>query len=251
MREQSQIYGYVEIKDKNGKLLFENKNDILVYGKYKILSSLFSSKNEIIDGIKYLELYQSSADHLSNINNYNYLYKIKSIQINRRENISINQYDTETNTWVDYGNVLKKFKFSKNNYRGKFLLEKINTPINDFYTYMNLFNLDQQCLKYDRLQITFNIPLLKKYTEDSFSFNLLVMSYGGLDVNTDEFGDVLVSELNNEVLDISITNTKSIDTSIWTSGLPFSYISLPEMFTVEDQIYISWKYIFNFNSLIS
>jgi hypothetical protein len=60
-------------------LLFENKNDILVYGKYKILSSLFSSKNEIIDGIKYLELYQSSADNLSNINNYNYLYKIKSI----------------------------------------------------------------------------------------------------------------------------------------------------------------------------
>lgn len=251
MQENTQISGLVEIFDKNHNLIFKEKNTILPFGKYKILSSLFSTKNEQLDGIKYLELYLSSGNNLQVMKNYNYLHKIKQIQINRKENIEVTQYDSDADKWVSFGNVLKKYKYTKNNYREKFLLEKISTQISDFYIFMNLFNLEEQSLKYNQLSINFNIPIFRRFNEQVFSFNLLVMQYGGFDVVNDTQNKVLIDEINNEILDPSITNQKSYDTQTWTSGLPFSQIQLPELVTVEDQLYLSWKYIFNFNELIS
>jgi hypothetical protein len=35
------IKGFVEIKDKNGNTIIKNNNEILPWGKYKIISSLF------------------------------------------------------------------------------------------------------------------------------------------------------------------------------------------------------------------
>lgn len=251
MNDKTQIRGIVEIRDKDRKLLYENKNTILPFGKYKILSSLFSSKNESVDGIKYLELYLSSDDDLNEIKNYNNLHKIKTFAINRRENIEVLQYDTDTQQWIGMGNVLKKYRYSEKNYREKMLLEKVSNPINDFYTFMNLYNMENQCKNFNEIQIQFNIPIFKKYDETIFSFNLLVLSYGGIDVSNDEFGKVLVDGTTYELTDSNITNQLNYETQSWTSGLPFSYIQLPETFEVSDQLYIYWKYIFNFNEIMS
>ncbi len=249
MMNNTQLYGEVEILDKNKNVLFKSNNTILPYGKFKILSSLFSSKNEGIDGIKFLELYHTSDDHIIDLSYYNTLHKIKSFQINRRENIKLMQYDNTLMRWEDFGNILKQYKYNDNNYRSKYLLERYNSQIPDFYTFMNLFNTIDQCSKYNQIQIQYNVPIIKPYQQTPFVFNLLILTYGGNDVGLDEYKQVLTSTYNHEVIDNKLSNSIDPETMKWGSGLPFQQINLPETYEVKDQLYLNWKFVFNFNHI--
>ncbi len=250
LNTNTQIQGYVEILNKDKKIIYESNNTILPFGKYKLLSSLFTTKNEQVDGIKYLELYHSSDEDLTEIRNYNILNRIKSIQINRRENINLMQYDNNSLKWDLLGNILRKYKYDEKEYRGKYLLERFSNPINDFHIFTSLFTIEEQCMRYNKIQIQFSIPVIKPYQSNPFHFNLLVLTYGGQDIGKNEYGEVLTDNFNHEVLDTNINNSLSPETLTWGSGLPFSQINLPETFEVLDQIYINWKFIFNFNTLI-
>lgn len=247
--DNNQIYGEVEILDKNNKTLYIKKNNILTFGKYKIISSLFQSKNEWVDGIKYLELYLSSQSNLNNISQYNDMYKVEQIQIDRLKNIEFLYFDDSNEEWNSVGNVLKSFKYGTDNFRNKFLMEKLSQPINDFYSFMNLFNMEYQCQNFNKIQIQFNIPVFRKYYSNPIAFNLLVLSYGGSDVQNGEDGP-LIEENTNVVLDTNITNQTAYNQQMWTSGLPFSQINLPETFEIVDQFYVKWRIVFNFNKII-
>jgi len=71
------IQGKVQIQDSNNNILIDTNNKILKWGKYKILSSLFSTRNEVIDSIKYLELYSDSMQNFNNIQDYKALSLVK------------------------------------------------------------------------------------------------------------------------------------------------------------------------------
>ena len=52
------VHGIVTIKDsKTGEVLFNKKNRITMYGKTLLFSSLYRSRYESLDGIKYLNIH--------------------------------------------------------------------------------------------------------------------------------------------------------------------------------------------------
>lgn len=231
------IQGKVQIQDSNNNILIDTNNKILKWGKYKILSSLFSTRNEVIDSIKYLELYSDSMQNVNNIQDYKALSLVKRYQISRRQNIEILYYNQISDTWNRQGSPLKIFYYSPSTYRKKFLQEQISTPITNQKTYIEVFDMEQ--FNYDKIMVQFSVPITKSFDDPEFSFNTLILTYGGLDQDTG-----LIDPLTNEVSDPQITN---IDPDNMTSGQPFSMVQLPEDFLITDTIYVFWKFVFTFN----
>lgn len=241
------IKGFAEVKDKNGNIIQKNDNEILPWGKYKIMSSMFQTKNEWIDGIKYLELTQDNMHNTEHLGSYLNLNIKKRFQINRRENISLMYFDKETNDWENVGSILNEFIWKENEYRKQYLLEQYDDNPTDFLAYLNIFNLDRISKISDRIMLDINIPLIRSKNEEPYSFNTMLLTYGGRDVQNDLTNKIQINEENNEVLDSTIQNTDSELKTQWTSGLPFSRIEFNNNILVTDYLTISWKYLFDFN----
>ena len=231
------IQGKVEIQDKQGNTLIDTNNTILKWGKYKLLQSLFQTRNESIDAIKYLELYSDSMQNKNIIQDYKQLSLVKRYQISRRQNIEILYYNQISDTWNKQGSPLNIFYFSESTYRKKFLQEQITTPLTNQKTYVEVFDMEQH--DYDKIMVQFSVPITKQFEDPEFSFNTLILTYGGIDQNTQ-----MINPLTNEVTDPQITN---IDPDNMTSGQPFSMVQLPEDFLITDTIYLFWKFVFTFN----
>lgn len=240
------INGYVEIYDLNKeKVILEKQNTILPFGKYKIVSQLFQTKKEHLDGIKYLELFDTPFEVKYDINSYNKMNLVRRIQINRKDNIEILQYDKINDDWINYGNVLNQYYIKTDDYRKKYLTEYLQQSPNTQTHYLNLFNLLGQCIN-NMIKIKFTIPLYRNYDDERVLFNTMVLTYGGQDIRTDNTNKVMINEVTNQVLDETITNVKD-RYGIWTSGIPFSVVELPEDIELRDQMIINWNFIFTFN----
>lgn len=231
------IQGKIEIQDSKENILIDTNNTILKWGKYKILSSLYQTRNETIDSIKYLELYSNSMQNKNSIQDYKSLSLVKRYQISRRQNIEILYYNQILDTWNRQGSPLKIFYYSDSEYRKKFLQEQITSPITNQKTFIEVFDMEQ--FEYDKIMVQFSVPITKQFDDPEFSFNTLILTYGGIDQDTQ-----MINPLTNEVTDPQITN---IDPDNMTSGQPFSMVQLPEDFLITDTIYLFWKFVFTFN----
>lgn len=241
------IKGFAEVKDKNGNIIQKDNNSILPWGKYKLISSLFQTKNEWVDGIKYIELSSETMNDKTLLESYLNLNIKKRFQINRRENLSLLQYNKITYEWEDFGQFLKEYLWKENDYRKSYLLEQYDSSPTDFLTFLNIFNLDDITKYTDRIMVDINIPLIRDRNEPQYEFNTMLLTYGGEDIENDSQGRLQIHPETNEIKDPNIQNTNSELKNSWTSGLPFSMIEFNNNILVEDYVSISWKYLFDFN----
>lgn len=171
----------------------------------------------------------------------------KRFQINRLENLSLLQYNKITYEWEEFGKILNEYIWKQNDFRKSYLMEQYDNNPTDFLTFLNIFNLDDITKYTDKILVDINIPLIRNKKDQPYSFNTMILTYGGSDVSNDIKNNLQIDLETNEVLDDSIQNVNSDLKSQWTSGLPFSIIEFNNDILVEDYITISWKYLFDFN----
>lgn len=172
---------------------------------------------------------------------------IKRIQINRKDNIEVLQYDFVAEQWISYGSILNQYYANKSDYRKMYLLEYFQgSPVTP-HQFVDLFNLKSQCVN-NKLMIRFSIPIYRELTESEVKrFNTMVLTFGGNDIQIDSSTNkLLIKESTNEVIDPKITHRKD-NIGLWTSGYPFSIVELPEDVEIRDQLFIYWDFVFTFN----
>ena len=260
------VHGIVTIKDsKTGEVLFNKKNRITMYGKTLLFSSLYRSRYESLDGIKYLDVFKftnPSIHKFSTLEDYKLLEVKKRFLFDRIANVSIR------NSAINFEQYPLKqyYKSDKDYYRSKYMHEdKIqrdfdylidntyidpdeNVVANDTYTSKDFYKIFRH-LDFNSITVKFSILTKFSQSEIDEGINGLMLVYSSPQDDIDAgIKDVIDSEIViSDYPNLKFPYEGNTTNPDFNSGLPFSWIYIPNNIRLTENFSVDWEIKFTFN----